>query len=117
MSDKINQTSYGYEITWANKENYNAKILVFNKAGSKTPFGFQKEFNKSIFVNSGSINVKWINTDDGNMYQSQLNEGGVFDIIALQPFSIEALKAETSITQVSNGDVSSDFLYMVPKEE
>ena len=45
--------SWGYEIVWASNEFYCGKILVFEKAGSKTAKLIHKEKKKSWFINAG----------------------------------------------------------------
>ena len=36
MSNNVNRTEYGYEITWAETEQYTSKIMVFEKANANT---------------------------------------------------------------------------------
>lgn len=109
----VKETTYGYELLWASDENYSGKIIVFDKAGSTTDMIFHKEKRKSIFVNSGKINLKWIDTRTGVLNQSVLTEGQTANIAELQPHQFEALKNNTSITEVGSAELENDVFTIV----
>lgn len=109
MQDNILKTKYGYEIIWANNEDYCGKILVFEKVHSKTEFHFHKKCNKSWFVNAGKFKVQWIDTSDGKTYAQELDEGSVFHVPALMPVILESLTDNSAIAEVSNSQMDLDY--------
>ena len=102
MSNNVNKTEYGYEITWAEKEQYTSKIMVFEKANAKTPIIFHKDTTKTWFINTGTFNVRWIDTSTGELYERELSEGAVFHIPALMPSGLESLSENSTISETSN---------------
>jgi len=88
---------WGYELIWAKTPDYCGKILYFNQLGSKTPFYLNAETDKTFFVSVGEFVVKWIDTQSGNILQSELKEGQVWHCPKLQPCSFESKRAESSL--------------------
>ena len=43
MANNSIKTDYGYDLLWASTASYQGKILVFEKAGNKTPLHYHKE--------------------------------------------------------------------------
>jgi len=109
-TDVRTQKEWGFIINWATEDEYQGKILVFNKPNVKTDMSFHKESKKSWFVNSGSFLVRWIDTDSGEAFQKTLEEGAVFTINPLVPSNLECLSSSGSITQVSAGADSGEFV-------
>lgn len=109
MSDNVEQTEWGTEVTWAHKENYCGKILVFKKSNSRTSLHFHKNIDKSWFVNAGSFRVTWVDTQDGRSYAKELPEGSTFDVPALMPVMLESLQENSVMAEVSNGPTTQDF--------
>lgn len=109
MNDNVKQTEWGVEVTWAKKDDYCAKILVFTNAGSRTPFYFHNKKNKTWFVNNGHFKIRYIDTTNGQIFETSLTEGQVFDVPALMPCSIEALKEGSSLAESSNGEFENDM--------
>jgi hypothetical protein len=103
MKDNVLKTDYGYEVVWAQTDEYCGKILVFEKANNKLPLHFHKNKNKSWFVNTGKFKVQWIDTADGKSYVQELTEGNTFHILALTPVMLESLSENGAIAEVSNG--------------
>jgi len=115
MKDNVKKTDFGYEITWIVTEAYTGKILVFENPGVKTPMLFHKEQTKSWFINTGRFRMRWIDTKDGKLYQSDIQEGSVFHIPQNMPHSIESLSAGASISQISDKNMESDnFIIISP---
>ena len=48
MANNSIKTDYGYDLLWASTANYQGKILVFEKAGNKTPLHYHKEKEKGF---------------------------------------------------------------------
>ena len=109
------KTEWGYELVWASAENYGAKMLVFTHPG-KTPFAFTKKQERTWFINSGNIKLRWIDTNKGQLYEAILNEGQTYHVPPHQPVSIEALSGETSVTEVNNGTFEDDKCVILKPE-
>jgi hypothetical protein len=112
-NEGANQTTYGYELLWVSNEKYSGKILVFEAVGNKTDMIFHKEKSKSIFVNAGQIKLRWIDTTNGTMMESVLDEGKTANIAQLQPHQIEAIVANTSITEVGSAELENDTFVLI----
>lgn len=115
MTDKrhgVIEQSWGYELIWANTKTYCAKILVFGVTGSKTSMHFHETIDKSFFVNTGTIKVKWIDTKSGKLIERQFSEGETWFNPRLQPHQIEACSDGASVTEVSNSDNIEDFFIL-----
>lgn len=108
-NNSVKEHSWGIEINWANKEDYSGKIIIIHKSGSKTPVMISKNSSKTWFVNSGSVKVRWIDTNDGRTYESILQEGNTYDIEPMRAVSLEANSDNVSITEVSNNKDEKDF--------
>ena len=109
MSDSVQKTDWGYEVTWASQTDYCGKILVFEKPNSRTALHFHKNTDKSWFVNAGSFRVTWVDTTEGKSYAKDLPEGSTFHIPALMPVILENLQANSAMAEVSNGMDTEDF--------
>lgn len=105
---------WGIEVTWASHENHCGKILVFGPPGSQMPFHFHASTDKSWFVNSGKFMVRWIDTNDGKIYQQELLEGGTFHIERLKPASLIAVDNNSTMLQTSNKDTKDDTYNIIP---
>lgn len=113
--DNVKQTDWGYEIEWAKHDTYCGKILVFTKKGSKTDIFFNKEIDKTWFVNSGEFKIRWIDTASGQLYEQECKEGSVFECASLKPASLECLSDQGSLTEVSNGYKLNDTMIVFSK--
>lgn len=112
-SDNVITTSYGSEITWANKENYHGKLHLFQKKGSKTPFVMHQHTAKTWFVNSGKFRVRYIDTKSGEIFEADLPEGHVWTVEKMTPTSITCITDNGSITEVGNGIAEDDNLIVI----
>ena len=113
--DNVKKTDWGYEIIWSNNENYGAKILVFESA-SKTHFMFNQYAEKSWFVNGGQFIFRWMDTQNGNIYQQEAGDGFVFQSKPLVPYSIECVTNGGSLSEVNNGIKENDTFVVLTKE-
>jgi len=98
------KTKFGYEVVWAKTEKYEAKFIVFDNANSRTNMISNTDKDKSWFVNSGSLKVRWIDTSEGKVFEKQLTESQTFHVPKTMPTQIIALTEGCSITEVSNYD-------------
>ena len=99
---------WGFEIVWANNENYSAKLLVFERAGAKTSLVFHKEKKKSWFVNAGRFKISFIDVATGEMKETILEEGKTADFGELSPHSLESLEPGGVIFEVGTADYVED---------
>lgn len=106
--ENVIKKSWGTEITWADENEYCAKILVFENSLMKTPFVFHKNTKKTFFVNIGNFKLRFIDTQDGKLYEQELQEGAVYTVSNLMPWSLESQTKGGSIMQVSNSNDSND---------
>lgn len=105
---------WGFEIVFANNEKYCGKLLIFDKAGSKTSLVFHKEKTKSWFINAGKFKVTFIDVTTGEIKQSELSEGQTADFGPLGPHQIEALVDNSMIFEVGTADHIEDRFRLSP---
>ncbi|MDA7712435.1 hypothetical protein N9C48_00020 [bacterium] len=113
MSDVTKQT-WGHELTIARTNDYCTKILAFTGAGSRTDFFFNVKKEKTWFVNTGNFKLRWIDTDTGKLFETVLGEGQTHHVLPLMPCCLEAIVADSSITESSNGDFEKDTFIVLP---
>ena len=113
-NNSVKQRKYGFELTWAENQNYQGKILVFKTKGAKTDMVFQKQKAKTWFVNMGEFKVRWIDTKDGRVYEKILKEGEVFDVKPLVPVQLEALVAESTVIEAGTMADDEDLFTVIP---
>ena len=114
--NNVKKQDWGFEILWTNSQNYCGKLLVFQEANKKTGFFFHKQKDKTWFVNSGKFLYKWIDTSDGKIYQSEIKEGDTYHVPQHKPCFLQSLVANSSITEVSNGEFDDDFCLVIRPE-
>jgi streptogramin lyase len=105
---------WGFELVFANNDNYCGKLLVFDRAGSKTSLVFHKEKVKSWFVNAGRFKITYIDVATGEVKQSELSEGQTADFAQLGPHQIEALVDNSIIFEVGTADYIEDRFRLAP---
>ena len=116
MNNNVIEHDWGTEIIWSNHKDYGAKLLLFQKKIKKTNFIMNKTATKSYFVNQGKFCFRWIDTNDGKIYQQEVTEGGVFDSECLKPLSIECITESGSISEAHSGYTQDDVLTVIRKE-
>jgi streptogramin lyase len=105
---------WGFELVFANNDKYCGKLLVFDRAGSKTSLVFHKDKSKSWFVNAGKFKITYIDVATGELKQSELGEGQTADFGQLGPHQIEALVANSIIFEVGTADYIEDRFRLAP---
>jgi mannose-6-phosphate isomerase-like protein (cupin superfamily) len=108
------QKGWGYELIWATNEKYCGKIMVFEKVGAKFSMHFHREKDETWFVNNGKFIVRWIDTEKAQIFQKELNEGDTWHNPPLQPHQLEAVIANSSVTEVSTPDSVEDNYRIIP---
>ena len=110
-------TTWGFEIIWANNEKYCGKMLVFKAAGAKTNLVLHKEKRKSWFINAGKFKLHYIDVKTGVLNEAILEEGKTVDLAELSPHQVEALVDGSMIFEVSNTDHIEDVINLSPDVE
>lgn len=105
---------WGFELILANNDKYCGKLLVFDRAGSKTSLVLHKEKKKSWFVNAGSFKITFIDTSTGEAKEVILEEGKTVDFGELTPHRVEALVANSIIFEVGTPDYVEDRVRLAP---
>ena len=111
-----NDKTWGYEIVWANNEYYCGKILVFEKAGSKTTLSLSKERKRSWFVQHGRFKLIFIDISTGRGGETIIEEGKTVDIAEMSPHSLEALTPNSMIFEVGMPDNVKDNFKLSPDD-
>jgi hypothetical protein len=106
---------WGFEIVWANNDQYSGKLLIFEREGSKTSMMLHKKRRKTWFVNAGKFKLTYIDVATGAVQESILEEGGTVNFGELSPHQVEALVAGSIIFEVGSGDEGeSDRIRLAP---
>lgn len=105
---------WGFEIVFANNDKYCGKLLVFEKAGSKTSLLFHKDKAKSWFVNAGKFKVTFIDITQGVTRESIIEEGQTAEFHSLAPHQIESLVDNSIIFEVGTSDFIEDRFRLSP---
>ena len=116
MSDNVLKYSWGYEICWTRKEDYVSKIVVMERAGAKTDMLFHKDGKKSFFINEGAFKIRWIDTTNGVLNEKELRTGDVWDVNEMQPYSLESVYPNSSLTEVNNGIKEDDKFIIISNQ-
>ena len=114
-SGKIDK-DWGYEIVWASNQFYCGKILVFEKAGSKTTVMIHKNRKKSWFINSGRFQILFTDVKTGESTATILDEGKTVDIAEMSPHSVEALAPNSMIFEAGTPDDLQDQFRLTPDD-
>ena len=107
------EKEWGSEIIWINTDQYCGKILVF-KEHIKTAMYFHRMREKSWFINSGKLLVRWIDTSTGALMEKTLEQGAVWQIKAMVPHQIEAILPDSMIFEVSTPYSDKDVFKLGP---
>jgi len=109
MNDNVVKTEYGYEIIWADTDDYVSKILVFENANQCLPLHFHRDTEKTWFVNAGTFKVQWVDTKDAKAYAKELPEGSVFHVPVLMPVSLKSLSENAAMAETRNQNNTEDY--------
>jgi mannose-6-phosphate isomerase-like protein (cupin superfamily) len=107
-----NEKGWGTELVFTSNDLYCAKVLIF-KPETKTSMHFHKERDKTFFVSAGQFTVMYIDTDSGNVVQSDLKDGDVIRMAPMTPHQIRANVAG-SLLEVGNALKETDIFRLSP---
>lgn len=108
------EKGWGFEVVWANNDHYSGKILVFEKAGSRTSMVFHKDRKKSWFVNAGRFKLTYVDVKTGSIQEAVLEEGQTCDFSEVSPHQLEALAQGSIIFEVGTSDHEEDRFRISP---
>jgi hypothetical protein len=105
---------WGYEILWSNNDEFAGKIVVFEKAGQKTPLFMHKKRKKAWFVNGGKFKLTYIDVKTGQTMESELTEGQTVEMGELSPHSLESLEPNSILFEVGSRVENDDMFFLTP---
>lgn len=104
--------NWGYELWLQNNNKYCGKILHFNK-GAKFSGHFHGIKEESQYCYKGKLILRYINNNNGQLLEREINVGDVINIPRLQVHQLEALE-ESDIFEVSTQHFESDSYRIFP---
>lgn len=102
----IVEKGWGNEFIWADTDLYCGKLLNF-KTGSTFSMHFHAIKDETWLVLSGKFLVKWIRTEDAEVFEEHLNVNDTWRNRPLEPHQLICLE-EGTILEVSTKDISND---------
>ena len=99
---------WGYELWIHNDKQYCGKLLVFPKEGSNFSMHYHMIKNETWYVQKGSFQFDWIDTQLAKLQRTILNEGDVVYIEKGKPHQLTALNDDSIILEVSTEHFNSD---------
>ena len=108
--------SWGYEVVWANNDDFSGKLLIFEKAGEPTAMQYHQTHRKSWFVNAGRFKFTFIDTKTGAMQETVLEEGKTVYLGELSPHRLEALVDNSMIFEVGTAAHVEDRFLISPDD-
>ena len=100
------EKGWGHELIWATNDKYCGKLLKFNK-DAKFSMHFHADKDETWYVLDGKFVVKYIDTQNAEVYEKELNAGDVWRNKPLFPHQIICLE-EGTIIEVSTPDSIAD---------
>lgn len=103
---------WGSELIWATNDQYCGKLLNFN-SGSKFSMHFHAVKDETWYVLSGKFIVKYIDTTNASVHETELNAGDTWHNKPLLPHQLFCLEQGT-IVEVSTEDSVEDNYRIFP---
>ncbi len=98
----------GYELWIHNDPQYCGKLLVFTQKGNHFSMHYHMIKNETWYVQKGSFQFDWIDTQLAKLQRTILNEGDVVYIEKGKPHQLTALNDDSIILEVSTEHFNSD---------
>ena len=99
---------WGHELIFHNTDEFCGKLLVFPKAGSSFSMHYHMLKNEAWYVQAGSFEFEWIDTEEGQLYHETISSGQCIDINRGQPHKLTSLKPQSIIFEASTQHFDSD---------
>jgi len=103
---------WGSEMIFATNDKYCGKFLQFNE-GAKFSMHFHAEKDETWVVISGKFIVKYINTENAQINEQELNVGDSWRNLPLLPHQLICIE-EGTIIEVSTPDSVEDNYRVMP---
>jgi len=100
------EKGWGHELIWATNDKYCGKLMKFN-TGARFSMHFHSEKDETWHVISGKFIVKYIETNNADVFEKELNVGDTWHNPPLLPHQIICLE-EGTIIEVSTSDSVED---------
>ena len=105
---------WGKEVIIAHNELYCAKLLCYDRAGSKSSMHFHKNKDETFYVQKGSFKLFVIDPRDAKVYSHILKIGDTWRLHPLDLHQVMALEDDSIIFEVSTFDEPSDNYRVYP---
>jgi mannose-6-phosphate isomerase-like protein (cupin superfamily) len=105
---------WGYEEIWVTNDLYCSKYMVFPKSGNKFSMHFHKDKDETWTVLNGSFTVRYIDTQNADLYELELKKGDRFHNPPLQPHQLIATEDNSIMLEVSTPDSVEDNYRIAP---
>ena len=99
---------WGHELIFHNTDEFCGKLLVFPKPGKSFSMHYHMLKNEAWYVQSGSFEFEWIDTEEGQLYHETLHPGQCVDINKGQPHRLTSMVSNSIIFEVSTQHFDSD---------
>tara|TARA_Y100000758_G_C16035902_1_gene416397 strand:- start:18 stop:434 length:417 start_codon:yes stop_codon:yes gene_type:complete len=99
---------WGHELIFHNTDEFCGKLLVFPKPGKSFSMHYHMLKNEAWYVQSGSFEFEWIDTEEGQLYHETLHSGQCVDITTGQPHRLTSMVSNSIIFEVSTQHFDSD---------
>jgi quercetin dioxygenase-like cupin family protein len=92
---------WGYELWIHNDPQYCGKLLVFPNRGNHFSMHYHMIKNETWYVQSGSFEFHWIDTEKAKLNKNIINTGDVIYIERGKPHQLIALEDNSVVFEVS----------------
>jgi mannose-6-phosphate isomerase-like protein (cupin superfamily) len=99
---------WGYELWIHNDSQYCGKLLVFPKSGAHFSMHYHMIKNETWYVQSGSFEFHYIDTENAKRVRNIIKEGDVVYIQKGQPHQLVALEDNSVVFEVSTEHFDDD---------
>ena len=95
------EKKWGYELWIHNDPQYCGKLLVFPEMGNHFSMHYHMIKNETWYVQSGSFEFHWIDTENAKLNKTTINTGDVVYIEKGKPHQLIALEDNSVVFEVS----------------
>lgn len=106
------EKGWGSEEIWATTDQYCGKFMHFNQ-DAQFSMHFHKDKDESWYVMSGRFVVRWIDTKNANIIETELNAGDTWHNPPCMPHQL-VCKQSGTIVEVSTADSVEDNYRVMP---
>lgn len=102
------EKQWGYELWVHNDSQYCGKLLVFNKTGDRFSMHYHMLKNETWYVQEGSFQFDWFDTEDAVKKSTILQKGDTVYIEKGLPHQLIALEDNATVFEVSTQHFDQD---------